>query len=292
MNAISSVIRKKRLLGGLVWAALMLSGCSGIISNTTGSLADQLSAAILDNNDLKTVEDGAPAYLLMMDGLIRNDPQNPDLLRSAANLYASYSDVFVKDPERARRLTDKALEYALRSLCSDTPDCCGMKHMGYDEFKQRIGQINPEAVSYLYTLGSSWASWISTHRDDWNAVAEMSRVEAIMLRVVELDETWRDGGAYMYLGTLATLLPPALGGNPERGREYFEKAIQISKEKNLMVKVIYARQYARLVFDRELHDRLLGEVLKSEAHAPGYTLINTLARDQAEELLKTAENYF
>jgi hypothetical protein len=120
----------------------------------------------------------------------------------------------------------------------------------------------------------------------------MSRVEAIMLRVVELDETWRDGGAYMYLGTLATLLPPALGGNPERGREYFEKAIQISKEKNLMVKVIYARQYARLVFDRELHDRLLGEVLKSEAHAPGYTLINTLARDQAEELLKTAENYF
>jgi len=45
-----------------------------------------------------------------------------------------------------------------------------------------------------------------------------------------------------------------------------------------MVKVEYARRYARLVFDRPLHDRLLNEVLQAPASEPGLTLNNTLAQ--------------
>ena len=49
-------------------------------------------------------------------------------------------------------------------------------------------------------------------------------------------------------------------------RQCFERAIEISEGKTLMAKVIYARQYARLVFDQELHDRLLQEVLVDKVH--------------------------
>jgi hypothetical protein len=56
--------------------------------------------------------------------------------------------------------------------------------------------------------------------------------------------------------------------------------------------VLFARHYARLVFDRELHDRLLGEVLDAEPRVPGLTLSNVLAREQARELLAGAEDYF
>ena len=59
-----------------------------------------------------------------------------------------------------------------------------------------------------------------------------------------------------------------------------------------MVKVTFARQYARLMCDRKLHDRLLHEVLKANPNFPGYTLINTLARQEAQELLDSADNYF
>jgi hypothetical protein len=58
------------------------------------------------------------------------------------------------------------------------------------------------------------------------------------------------------------------------------------------MKVLYARQYARAKFDRELHDRLLQEVLKTKPNIPGYTLINTLAQKQARELLDNADDYF
>jgi hypothetical protein len=95
-----------------------------------------------------------------------------------------------------------------------------------------------------------------------------------------------------YLGVLNTLRPPALGGKPEVGRSYFEQAIALSGGKDLGIKVEFARQYARLVYDRELHDRLLNEVLSAEARVPGYTLFNTLAQKTARDLLATADEYF
>ena len=72
----------------------------------------------------------------------------------------------------------------------------------------------------------------------------------------------------------------------------FEKAIEISEGRYLMTKVMFADQYARLLFDRELHDKLLVEVMASDPSEPGLTLINTVAQRRAQELLDTADAYF
>ena len=97
---------------------------------------------------------------------------------------------------------------------------------------------------------------------------------------------------HLYLGVLATVLTPALGGRPDEGKREFEKALALSGGKNLMAKVYYARQYARGVFDRELHDRLLQEVLAADPHAGDFTLSNMLALREAAKLLKSADDYF
>ena len=271
---------------------LLLSGCSYFISSATVDMTENLSQAILNNNDLATVEAGGPAYLLMVDSLLYRDPDNESLLRSAADVYTAYNDVFVKDKDRAKKLTDKALDYALRAMCIRRPDTCSFRQSSFQEFKNTLSTLSVKDVPDLFTLGSAWSAWIQTHREDWDAVAEIPRVEAIMERVVELDDAYQDGAAHLYLGVLATLLPPALGGKPDVGKQHFERALEISKNKNLMVKVLYARHYARLVFDRELHDRLLNAVLKANPDVPGYTLGNTLAQQQARELLKSGEDYF
>ena len=53
-----------------------LGGCAAMMSSATQRLADDLSAGILQQDDLQTVHDGGPAYLLMIDGLINGDPDN------------------------------------------------------------------------------------------------------------------------------------------------------------------------------------------------------------------------
>jgi hypothetical protein len=59
-----------------------------------------------------------------------------------------------------------------------------------------------------------------------------------------------------------------------------------------MVKVIFAKIYARMMFDRKLHDRLLKEVMAADPYVPDYTLLNTLAQIQAQELIDSADDYF
>jgi len=255
-------------------------------------MTDNLSRAILNNNDLATVEAGGPAYLLMVDSLLHDDPDNASLLRAAANIYTAYTDVFVKDRSRAQKLSTKALDYALRAVCVSRSDACALRQESFQEFENDLVAFTAKDVPVLFALGSAWATWIQAHRQDWNAVAEISRVESIMQRIVVLDEFYQDGAAHQYLGVLSSFIPPALGGKPETGRRHFERALEISKNKNLMVKVMYARHYARLMFDRTLHDRLLNEVLEADPDVPGYALSNTLAQKQAKELLKGAADYF
>ena len=59
-----------------------------------------------------------------------------------------------------------------------------------------------------------------------------------------------------------------------------------------MAQVLMAQHYARLVFDRDLHDELLTSVLAQTAEYPGYILSNALARDQAEKLLAESDDFF
>ncbi len=276
----------------IVSSLLFLSSCSMIVSSALSGMMDDLSSTILNSNDLDMVETGAPAYLLMVDSFVKEDSDNEEMLNSAALLYTAYADTFVKDKKRAGKIADKALKYAVRALCSRNSSACSLRTIDHESFKDIISKMDKDDIQALFTMGSAWASWIKANSGDFNAVADISRIEIIMERVVELDGTYKEGSAFLYLGTLATLLPPALGGEPEKGRAYFEKAIQICHGKNLMVKVLLAKQYARLLFKRNLHDRLLKEVLTSNPEVPGYTLINTYAQKQAEELLKSADEYF
>ena len=144
----------------------------------------------------------------------------------------------------------------------------------------------------LYRFGTTWAAWIQANADDFAAIAELGRVKSLMARVVELDEAYDYGGAHLYLGVFETLLPPGLGGRPEIGRTHFERAIELSDGQHLLTKVMFAEQYARLVFDRELHDHLLNDVIETDPAVPGLTLMNVIARQQAADLLESADAYF
>jgi hypothetical protein len=274
------------------WMMGVLSGCSAIISSATSRMADNFSYAFANNMDTAVVEVAAPAYLLMMDAFIKDDPDNALLLRNAAALNAFYAVIFVKDVERSRLITDKALQLTLRAACSESRKFCTIREKKYDDFKKVIDSCTRADIAAIYSLGSVWASWIQAHQNDWNAVAELPKVEAIMEQVIKLDSNHENGSAFLYLGTLATLLPSALGGNPEKGRDFFEEAIEISGGKNLYAKVLYAERYARSVFDKELHDRLLKEVLDADPVAEGYTLTNVIAQREAKRLLDTSDEYF
>lgn len=271
---------------------ISITNCSSLVSTVSEGLADNLSGAIKDQDDPETVKQGAPAYLILIDGLIAGDPENINLLSTGAKLYSAYAGVFVEDPVRAKRLAGKAWSLATQAMCQGYKEACGVHTRPFDEFIAFLPVISKADVGLLYMYGTIWAGFVQSNADDWNAVADLPKVTAVIKQVQILDDLHDKGGVHLYLGVLASLLPPSLGGKPEQAKLHFERAIEQSQGHNLMVKVIYAEKYARMLFNRPLHDEILQGVIKADPHKPGLTLMNIIAQNKAKALLKSADEYF
>jgi hypothetical protein len=270
----------------------LLAGCSTVVNKASQKLSDDLTAGILNQDDVELAKTGIPSWLLLVDGLIDGDPNNPGLLLAGARLYGAYAGGFVEDPERSARLSQHGFDYAKRATCITLPALCKVLDQPFEAFQAEVAKTGAKDIGTIYSLATAWAGRIQTHSSDWASIADIPRVQALLDRTVALDPKYRDGEPYMYLGVMATLRPASLGGKPEEGKADFEKALALSGGKNQMVRVLYAKQYARLVFDRELHDRLLNEAIAADPHAPGLTLINVIAQAQAKQLLESGKDFF
>jgi len=281
---------KNALLIGAV--AFCLSGCASMMASAASGLADNLSVAMLNQDDPETVRAGAPSYLLLLDSFVEGDPDDPDILAAGATLYASYGAVFADDEQRAARLTTRARSYALRAICEAYRPACAWPDATYDEFVASLDGIGPKHSDLLYTYGFASLAYLRAHSSDWNSLAELPQIEALFNHYLDISGDAVNSNVYTYMGILLTLRPPALGGEPEKAREFFEKAIEVTGGRDLGAKVEYARGYARLLYERELHDRLLNEVIAADPYQDGYTLSNVMAQQEAAALLASADEYF
>jgi len=272
--------------------ACALCACANVMRRATSQFADNLTTAILNEDDPGTVRDGVPAYLLLVDGMILSDPEDPGALLAGAKLYDAYAGGFVEDGARAQRLAERAYGYARRALCLRDKELCAALDAPFDAFQAALAKTSADNLNVLYGFASAWASRIQVNTGDWNAIADLPKLQALLLRVVSLDPHYDDGGAYLYLGVINSIRPASLGGKPEEGKAYFDKALELSAGRNQMVRVLYAQFYARLVFDQALHDKLLNEALVADPVAPRLTLINTLAQRKAKVLLESGKDYF
>lgn len=285
-----------RLLLVLALVAL-LSGCAAVVGRAGDRFAEQLGAAVYDSNDPATVRDGLPAYLLLVDAMIQGQApgkaRNAPLLFAAAGLNGAYAGSFTGgDDERARRLSGKAMDYARRGTCLQDAALCAALDGPVDAFQAAVAAAPAGHVDGLYALGSTWATQVQANRDDWGAIADLPKVQALLERVVAIDPAHDRGMARVYLGVLDSLRPESVGGQPGRGRAHFEAALELSGGRNLYAKTLMAETYARLVFDQALHDRLLAEVLAADPREPGFTLMNVLAQERAKQLVESGKDFF
>ncbi len=276
----------------LLASASLAGGCGTLVSNAASGFAENLANAVLNQPDPGVVRDGVPSYLLLLDSLLEGDPENTQILGAAAEMYAAYGAVFVDDPARAKTLTTRSRDYARKALCLTRESTCDWESVDFEAFSERLAEIDSDAVDPLYSYALGSLAWVRAHSDDWNALAELPQMEAMIVRLREIDSGERDAALLTYLGILATLRPAALGGKPEEGKAYFEEALALSDGRDLSIKMEIARSYARPLYLREMHDELLQEVVGADPQSPGYTLTNVIAQEEARELLASADDFF
>jgi hypothetical protein len=260
---------------------------------STASLLEDVANASYKQSDLRLIREGMPSYLMLVDGMVEALPDNKRLLITAAQSYASYASAFIQDEDNdyAARLYAKAKGYALRALEQN-----GFKNplsRPFDDFEAGLQKTETKDVPYLFWAASCWGSWISLNQRSMEAMAELPRVEAMMKRVVVLDETYYYGGAHIFMGVLKATKPRIAGGDLEGARNHFLKAIELGDGKFLMTKIYFADYYAKKAFDRDLYVSTLEVVLKTPADiVPELTLLNTAAHTKAKKMLGAVDEYF
>ena len=271
----------------MVGALLLLNSCTSLMT----SLAIEPAVTNLQKQtDIDLVCEGAPSYLLMIDSLIESDPNNKELLKIGAQSYSG-SVAALKScgapRERLKTLSDKAGRYGKTLLSTMLPVGAGNQELLAAELKKR----SKADADFLFWGSYGWLTWIEQQQGSPAAMADLVTVEKIMARLLEIDDTIEQGGAHLFFGVLYGSKPKMIGGDPERSRFHFDRALEISDRSFLMAQVLFAATYGRMVFNRELHDSLLEEVIAFELDlAPDNRLSNQIAKRRAQELLE--ENFF
>ncbi len=261
--------------------SLLLGSCTSLIT----SLAIEPAAANLQKqSDIELVCEGASSYLLMIDSMIESKPENRKLLKIGAQSYSGTVAALEScgaPEERLRALSTKAGLYGRRLLSTvltvDQP---------IEAVDAALGRAGAGDADTLFWGSFGWLTWIDQQQGAPAAMADLVVVERIMARLLELDESVEQGGPHLFFGVLYGAKPKMIGGDPKRSQYHFEKALELSNRSFLMVQTLYAETYCRMVFDKDLHDRLLGEVIDFDLErAPGNRLSNQIAKRRARELL-------
>jgi hypothetical protein len=229
-----------------------------------------------------------------MEGLLKNDPQNKQLLTALCMGFTGYSMLFVeeKDPERASQLYLRARNYGLRALGRRDSF---LKQSGLDaqDIRARLKTFGEREIEILFYTTMSWQAWINLNLDKPAALAQMVMAQACLERILEVNPDYFYGAPCVLMGTILAARPGVIGGDADKAKRYFDKAMQVSEGKFYFVHYYFARYYAVRIQDRRLFRALIQVVMQGNpSELKEVCLINTAMKKKARKLLEMTEDLF
>ncbi len=279
-------------------SSTLISSCSlnRIAANTTAGVMVNASKTFNEESDLDWAEAAMPGNLKMIEGLLVSSPENTDLLGMLAQGYCSYGFAFLEDSEepnkveRAKRFYQRGYHYGLRALPKSIQSTSAST---LDSFENSLKDISKSDVPNLFWSAYCLGNWVNLNKANVAGIAELSRSELMMRKVLELDESFYYGGAHLFYGVYYGGRPKILGGNTKRAKEHFDKASAFSSGKLLVTKLFTAQYFAVPTQDEELFGSLLKEILAApDDIMPGEALATQLSKRKAAKLLKNQKDLF
>lgn len=297
-------------LAGTLLVSSLLAGC-GIKQtavNVTAQIMSTGTPAIEEEEDVAYANQASLASLKTLEAMQRSNPNDSTTLFLLTKSFGAYTFAFVENDileakgnneafeklatERAKRFYGRGKKFGVLLLSKNK--AFKKTVVGpLDDFKAALNKFHKKDVPDLFWTAFNWGNLINFSKDSPEAIVELPKVEAIMRRVIELDDTYNYSGPHLFLGAFYASRPPMLGGQPEEAKKEFELAIEQTAGKYYMAKVLYAQFYAVQTQNKGLFESLLKEVANADpAIMPNQRLANELAIRRAQILLQKEKLFF
>jgi hypothetical protein len=302
-----------RFGAGLVVACAVLSGCNlnKMVADSTAGVLEEAAPALDGFWDYEIAGKGTPGAIMQLEAMYSISPDNEVLAMNLAKAYVGYSVGWVENDyevayakgdfdsadklrHRARLLYLRARNLALHAMKNRDPgitDALKLPGEGLAEYLAKHYK-DKDDVGPVFWAGMAWGAAINMSLDQPDLIADLPTTKTLVQRALALDDAYFNGGAYIFLGSMEAAFPPALGGNPENGKVFFEKGLALTGRKNHMLQVSYARLYAVNTQNKQLYHDLLMEVINAGDLGNSVRLSNKIARVRAERYLSQMGELF
>ncbi|MGD8538738.1 MAG: TRAP transporter TatT component family protein [Candidatus Aminicenantes bacterium] len=300
------------VMAGVILICLLTVNCS-----MTRLAADQTTKVLLKaaptydrESDLELAERSSLSNMKMLEGLLEVTPDNEDLLLLASSSFTRYTFGFVEEQieiaderydfeekkkyvKRAVNFYERGKNYALRAMEKHRKGFSQLIKGDLERFSLELGQLQKKHVPALFWVAYAWGSIINLQQSEPARLAELTRVELMMDRLLELDERFFFGGAHLFYGIFYGGRPEMLGGDAEKARGHFKRAIEITQGKFLMAPFMLAKCYAFQTQKKELFEKTLQEIIDAPDDLfPDQRLANEIAKRRARRLLARVDDLF
>jgi len=284
-------------IGVFIFAiAILFNSCSmnKLVIRQSSRLLDYGALALYEESDLKVAEQALASNIILLEGMVKGDPGNPKLVLLTTQALNGYALGFAEDstPDRAKVFYLRARDLGMTILEKNKRFYAALNG-SVEDLQQAMLDFGKEDIPLLFWTGFSWAGWINLSLNDPQALADLPKVQIMMQRILDLDETYFHGATLLFFGSVWGVKPKLFGGDPEKAKEFFEKNLQVTKGKFLLTYIYYAKYYAIKVMDEELFNQLIDKVVTTPADVlPEYQLLNVIAKEKAQNLLQKKEDLF
>ena len=280
----------------LLCLAILFSGC-----------AVRKLSRIESQSDLTAVESTLQRNLGTLDWIAKTRSRH--LILKTASAYSLYAG-FIQDKMEAAEIAGdmetvealrveaillykRAERYARKVLAKSNKIFNDVRGVDMAVLEKALQQLKKKDVAPLFWTAYTIASSISLQIDDPMQLIDLSRVELMMRRVLELDETFYDGSAHLFYSVYYSTRSAAIGGALEKVKRHLDRADEINDGKFLMIKYYLARYYAYPKRDAKLYKQTLQAVLDAPLDIyPGKEATTALAKSRAKRWLEQADVLF
>jgi tetratricopeptide (TPR) repeat protein len=252
------------------------------------------SDTVFEECDPELAGDAIPANLMLMEGLLKSDPKNGKILTLLSMGFSGYGMLFLEndEPERASQFYLRARGYGVRAL-GEKGKVLVEPGAKIESVQAALEAMDSRDFDALFWTAVSWNAWINLNLDKPTALSQLGASKACLERILEMNENYLYGFPHILIGTTLAATPPMLGGDPQRAKAHFEKALTMGERNFFLAQYYFARYYTARVQDKKLFFRLLDEVISGDPkNLKDVCLINTVVQSMAGQLRETADDLF
>ena len=297
----------------LILCPVIMASCSInklAINAVSNALTGSGSANVFTTDpDPQLVADSLPFAIKLYETLLAQNPDHQGLLLTTGSLFVMYANAFVQGPAEMLDPIDyyeeriegmdraKALYLRGNSMLFSALD---KKYPGFSAAETEDGTLDAilkkakkEDVALLYWAVASGLLAYSIDIFDFELGSNINKWGSMIGRAYELDPDFNNGALDEFYIQFYAALPETLGGDKEKAKLHYHKALEKTKGLSAGPYVSYAKSVCVPAQDYDSFSENLEKALAIDPDDdPSNRLMNILSQKKARFMLDYAYEYF